>query len=183
MAAGVIFEEVHCKTIINRVNIPGWHFRWTINHYRGCQHACVYCFARGTHQYLGYDSGRDFESRIVVKVNAAQVLREELRRPAWARELIVLGTACDPYQQAELKYGITRGLLQVLAQFAQPVHALTKSPSAVRDLILQVKEYERLTIRAAVERSESLAVGALARNPLVAGPDLAQRLWRALEVA
>jgi DNA repair photolyase len=60
MASGVIFEEITCKTIINRVNVPGWYFRWTINPYRGCQHACVYCFARPTHQYLGYDSGRDF---------------------------------------------------------------------------------------------------------------------------
>lgn len=136
MASGVIFEEVQCKTIINKVNVPGWHFRWTINPYRGCQHACVYCFARPTHQYLGYDSGRDFESRIIVKVNAAEVLRDELRRPGWKRELIVLGTACDPYQQAEMKYGITRALLQVLLAFEQPVHALTKSPSVTRDLDL-----------------------------------------------
>jgi DNA repair photolyase len=88
----------------------------------------VYCFARGTHEYLGYDAGRDFESLIVVKTNAAQVLRQQLRRPGWKRELIALGTACDPYQQAELKYGITRGILQVLLAFQQPVHMLTKSP-------------------------------------------------------
>lgn len=133
MASGVIFEEIECKTIINRVNVPGWYFQWTINPYRGCQHACVYCFARPTHQYLGYDSGRDFESRIVVKTNAAQVLEEQLRKPSWRRELIALGTACDPYQQAELKYGITRSILQVLLRFQQPVHTLTKSPSITRD--------------------------------------------------
>lgn len=134
MPSGIIFEEIECKSIINKTNAPGMPFNYTINPYRGCQHACVYCFARGTHEYLGYDSGRDFESRIVVKVNAAQVLRQELRRPSWRRELIVLGTACDPYQQAELKYGITRQMLEVLAQFAQPVHALTKSPAVTRDL-------------------------------------------------
>ena len=129
MAAGVVFEEIECKTIINKVNVPGWYFNWSINPYRGCQHACVYCFARGTHEYLGYDSGRDFESRIIVKTNAAQAARRQLSARGWRRELIALGTACDPYQQAEIKYEVTRGILKVLLDFAQPVHALTKSPS------------------------------------------------------
>jgi len=134
MASGVTFEEIECKTIINKAVTP-W-FQWSINPYRGCQHACTYCFARGTHEYLGYDAGRDFESRIVVKTNAAQVLRQQLRKLTWKRELIVLGTACDPYQQAEMKYGITRGILEMLLEFAQPVHMLTKSPSVLRDIDL-----------------------------------------------
>jgi DNA repair photolyase len=134
MASGITFEEIECKTIVNKTVTP-W-FQWSINPYRGCQHACTYCFARGTHEYLGYDAGRDFESRIVVKTNAAQVLRQQLRKPSWKRELIVLGTACDPYQQAEMKYGITRGLLEVMLEFQQPVHMLTKSPSVLRDLEL-----------------------------------------------
>jgi DNA repair photolyase len=134
MASGITFEEIECKTIINKTVTP-W-FQWSINPYRGCQHACTYCFARGTHEYLGYDAGRDFESRIVVKTNAPQVLCQQLRRPSWKRELIVLGTACDPYQQAEMKYGITRGILEVMLEFAQPVHMLTKSPSVLRDLEL-----------------------------------------------
>ncbi len=83
MASGIIFEEIECKTIINKTNTPGLGFNWSINPYRGCQHACVYCFARGTHEYLGYDSGRDFESRIIVKTNAATALAEQLRRPGW----------------------------------------------------------------------------------------------------
>ena len=134
MASGITFEEIECKTIINKTVTP-W-FQWSINPYRGCQHACVYCFARGTHEYLGYDSGRDFESRIVVKTNAARVLRQQLSKPGWKRELIVLGTACDPYQQAEMKYGITRGIVEVMLEFQQPVHMLTKSPSVLRDLEL-----------------------------------------------
>ncbi len=134
MPSNLIFEEIQCKSLINRVQAPGMGFRWSINPYRGCQHACVYCFARGTHQYLGYDSGRDFDTRIVVKVNAPEVLRQELRRPGWQRELIVLGTACDPYQQAEAKYAITRRILQTMADFAQPVHMLTKSPLVTRDI-------------------------------------------------
>src|SRR5437667_237516 len=132
MASGVVFEEIECKSIINKTNTPGLGFNLSINPYRGCQHACVYCFARGTHEYLGYDSGRDFESRIIVKINAATVLAEQLRRPGWRREVIALGTACDPYQQAELKYGITRAILKVLLQYEQPVHMLTKSPSVLR---------------------------------------------------
>ncbi|MEO8457851.1 MAG: radical SAM protein [Chloroflexota bacterium] len=136
MPSGITFEEIECKTIINRVQAPGMGFSYTINPYRGCQHACIYCFARGTHEYLGYDSGRDFESRIVVKMNAATVLRQQLRRPSWKRELIVLGTACDPYQQAEIKYGITHRILEVMLDFAQPVHMLTKSTAVVRDLEL-----------------------------------------------
>ena len=133
MAAGVIFEEIECKSIINRVQATGMPFKWSINPYLGCQHACVYCFARSTHQYLGYDSGRDFDSRIIVKTNGAAVLQEQLRRPGWTREMILLGTACDPYQQAEIKYGITRSILEVLFRFAQPVHMLTKSPTVLRD--------------------------------------------------
>jgi DNA repair photolyase len=136
MASGVTFEEIQCKTIINNTNTPGFGFRWSVNPYRGCQHACVYCFARGTHEYLGYDAGRDFESRIVVKTNAAEILRQQLSKPSWKRELIVLGTACDPYQQAEMKYGITRAILEVMLEFEQPVHMLTKSPSVLRDLDL-----------------------------------------------
>jgi DNA repair photolyase len=134
MASGIVFEEIECKTIINKTVTP-W-FQWSINPYRGCQHACTYCFARGTHEYLGYDSGRDFESRIVVKTNAANVLRQQLSKPAWKREVIVLGTACDPYQQAEMKYEITRKILEVLLDFRQPVHMLTKSPSVLRDIDL-----------------------------------------------
>jgi DNA repair photolyase len=129
----VIFEEIECKSAINRVNVQNMPFRWTLNPYRGCQHACTYCFARGTHAYLGYDSGRDFESRIIVKVNAAEALRQDLSRESWRREMIAIGTACDPYQQAELKYSLTHRILRVLREFANPASITTKSPNIVRD--------------------------------------------------
>ncbi|HZP57606.1 MAG TPA: radical SAM protein [Dehalococcoidia bacterium] len=129
----VIFEEIECKTALNRVNVPNWPFRWTLNPYRGCQHACAYCFARGTHEYLGYDSGRDFETRVVVKMNVPQALRSDLSRAGWRREPIAIGTACDPYQQAELKYGLTHRILRVLREFANPAGIVTKSPHVVRD--------------------------------------------------
>jgi DNA repair photolyase len=129
----VIFEEIECKSAINRVNVPNMPFRWTLNPYRGCQHACVYCFARGTHEFLGYDSGRDFETRVIVKVNAPEMLRQDLARPGWRRESITVGTACDPYQQAELKYSLTHRILRVMRDFANPVSIVTKSPHVIRD--------------------------------------------------
>ncbi|MBF6599858.1 MAG: radical SAM protein [Dehalococcoidia bacterium] len=129
----VIFEEIACKTALNRVNVHNLPFRWTLNPYRGCQHACTYCFARATHAYLGYDTGRDFETRIIVKVNAADALRQDLSRPGWRGEMIAVGTACDPYQQAELKYSLTHRILRVLGDFANPVSITTKSPHVVRD--------------------------------------------------
>jgi DNA repair photolyase len=129
----IIFEEIECKTAVNRVNVHNMPFRWTLNPYRGCQHACTYCFARGTHEFLGYDAGRDFETRIVVKVNAPNALRSDLARPSWRREMIAIGTACDPYQQAELKYSLTHRILRVLREFANPASITTKSPNVVRD--------------------------------------------------
>ena len=129
----VIFEEIECKSALNRVAAPNMPFRWTLNPYRGCQHACTYCFARGTHEFLGYDSGRDFETRVVVKVNAPEMLRQDLSRESWRRELVAIGTACDPYQQAELKYGLTHRILKVMAERANPVSLITKSPHIIRD--------------------------------------------------
>lgn len=129
----VIFEEIECKSAVNRVAAGNMPFRWTLNPYRGCQHACTYCFARGTHEFLGYDAGRDFETRVVVKVNAPEMLRKDLSREGWRRELIAVGTACDPYQPAELKYSLTHRLLKVLRDAANPASIITKSPFIVRD--------------------------------------------------
>ncbi len=130
----VIFEEIECKSALNKVAAAGMPFRWTLNPYRGCQHACTYCFARGTHEYLGYNSERDFETRVVVKTNAPEMLRQDLGRPGWQRELVAIGTACDPYQAAELKYSLTHRLLKVMRDFANPMSIITKSPAIVRDV-------------------------------------------------
>ncbi|HEY8173194.1 MAG TPA: radical SAM protein [Dehalococcoidia bacterium] len=132
----VIFEEIECKSAVNRVALPGGNsmpFRWSLNPYRGCQHACTYCFARGTHEFLGYDAGRDFETRVIVKVNAPEMLRRDITRESWRRELIAIGTACDPYQPAELKYSLTHRILKVLRDCANPMSIITKSPFIVRD--------------------------------------------------
>lgn len=102
---GITFHEVLCKSALNKVpNAAALPFRYTVNGYRGCSHACRYCFARPTHEYLDFNPGTDFDTQVVVKTNVAAVLRHELRRPSWRRETVALGTNTDPYQRAEGRY-------------------------------------------------------------------------------
>ena len=133
MAAAQV-TEIHCKTLINRVNAPDFPFRWTLNPYRGCRHACRYCYARSTHQYWGMDAGVDFESQIFAKVNAPAVLRHELSRPRWSREPIVIGTASDPYEPAEAQYRLTRQILEAMVEFRNPASITTKGTLVKRDI-------------------------------------------------
>jgi DNA repair photolyase len=133
---GMTFYEVAAKSIINHVPGDRYGFNWTINPYRGCSHACSYCFARPTHSYLDFDTGRDFETKIVVKVNAAQLLRRELRRPSWSGELIAMGTNTDPYQRAEGHYKLMRAILTELNAARNPYSILTKGTLIQRDLDL-----------------------------------------------
>jgi DNA repair photolyase len=134
---GITFYEVRAKSIINRVpeasRVP---FRWTINPYRGCSHSCLYCFARNTHNYLDLDSGEDFNSKIVVKVNAAERLRKELAASSWKGEHIAMGTNVDPYQRAEGRYRLMPGILEALRDAANPFSILTKGSLILRDLDL-----------------------------------------------
>jgi len=104
--AGLTFHEVLARSALNKVpgaaRVP---FEWTVNPYRGCSHACTYCFARRTHSYLELDTGADFDTQIVVKVNVVTVLRRELARPSWQRDPVALGTNTDPYQRARAAIG------------------------------------------------------------------------------
>ena len=133
--SGVTCIEVEAKSILNRVpaasQVP---FDWTINPYRGCMHACVYCFARPTHTYLDMNAGRDFETKIVVKINAPDVLRRELARPSWKGEHVAMGTGTDPYQRAEGRYRLMREILGVLASARNPFSVLTKGTLILRDV-------------------------------------------------
>jgi DNA repair photolyase len=132
--AGMEFLHVNARTIINTVPAESrMPFRHTINPYRGCSHACVYCFARPTHDYLGLGIGTDFERKIVVKVNAVERLRAELRAPAWDGDHIAMGTNTDPYQHAEGKYHLTRGIVEALSGARNPFSILTKSTLILRD--------------------------------------------------
>jgi DNA repair photolyase len=163
------FYEIQARSVLNQV--PGssrMPFRWTINPYRGCTHACTYCFARPTHTYLGFDAGRDFEREIVVKVNAPEVLRVELARPSWSGEHVAMGTNTDPYQWVEGRYRLMVGIWEALRDAAggagNPCSVLTKSPLLLRDLPLMLQIAQRTTIGA------SLSI-----------PTLDERAWRATE--
>lgn len=122
------------KTIINYNDSPDISFDRSINPYRGCEHGCTYCFARPTHTYLGYSAGLDFESRILIKPEAAALLKKELAKPSYQCAPIAMGTNTDPYQPLERKYGITRQILEVLAEHDHPVTIVTKSALIERDL-------------------------------------------------
>ncbi|ALX66241.1 Rv2578c family radical SAM protein [Microbacterium sp. XT11] len=145
--AGMTFHEVLSKSALNKV--PGasrMPFGWTINPYRGCSHACVYCFARGTHEYLDLDGGADFDSQIVVKVNVVEVLQRELRRGSWEHETVALGTNTDPYQRAEGRYKLMPGIIEALAASGTPLSILTKGTLIRRDIPLLVKAAHRVSV-------------------------------------
>ena len=142
------FLHVTAKRILNHVpsgsRAPT---NWTINVYRGCSHACAYCFARPTHEYLGLNIGEDFDRKIVVKINAVERVRAELADPRWAHEPVAMGTNTDPYQRAEAKYRLTRGIVEALAEHGNPFSILTKSPLVTRDLDLIAVAAERADVR------------------------------------
>jgi DNA repair photolyase len=146
---GITFIESEAKSIINRVPGGALPFDWTINPYRGCSHACVYCFARPTHAYLDMNAGRDFETKIVVKVNAPEVLRRELAARRWKGEHIAMGTNTDPYQRAEGRYRLMRGILEALADHRNPFSILTKGTLILRDVDLLTRAAEVAPVSAA----------------------------------
>ncbi len=156
---GMEFFHVNARTIVNKVpassKMPNGY---TINAYRGCSHACTYCFARPTHAYLGLGIGEDFERKIVVKVNAVEALRAELRSPRWKGDPIAMGTSTDPYQKAEGKYHLTQGIVGVLAEAGNPFSILTKSTLVLRDLALLADAAARTRVRLA------LSIGTLERD-------------------
>jgi DNA repair photolyase len=162
---GVTFYEIRAKSIINRVpeasRVP---FRWTINPYRGCLMQCRYCFARNTHTYLDMDYGEDFNTQIVVKVNAGERLRKELSAKSWKREHIAMGTNVDPYQRAEGRYRLMRGILSALRDFENPFSILTKGTWILRDIDLLQQAAE------VTEVGANVSVGCVDRD-----------LWRAVE--
>lgn len=133
--AGITFHEVLARSALNKVpDAAALPFRWTVNPWRGCAHACVYCFARRTHSYLELDTGRGFDTQVIVKTNVADVLRRELARPSWQRETVALGTNTDPYQRAEGRYRLMPGVLAALADAGTPFSILTKGTLLRRDL-------------------------------------------------
>lgn len=131
-----VFEEIATKKMITKAFASGWEggWRYTVNCYRGCIHGCTYCFARRYHEFLGYGAGTDFETKIVVKPNAPQVLREELKKTRQKMPHVDFSFATDPYLPLEASYELTRKCLQVCADFGVPVGVITKSPLVTRDI-------------------------------------------------
>src|SRR3954465_839996 len=181
------FYEIRAKSALNRVpkqsQVP---FRWTVNPYRGCSHACLYCFARPRgpspllgggfppsfsssppppHKSLDMNAGRDFEKEIVVKVNVPEVLRRELARPSWKREHVALGTNTDPYQWVEARHKLMPGIWEAFRDFRNPCSILTKSPLLLRDLPLM----------------KEIAATGVAITANLSVPPLDEKAWRATE--
>src|SRR5689334_16452769 len=162
---GITFYEVRARSILNQVpkasRVP---FRWTINPYRGCSHACVYCFARNTHTYLEFDSGADFDTQIVVKINAAERLRHELAAPGWRGEHVAMGTNVDCYQRAEGRYRLMPGIPEALRDAQNPFSILTNGALVLRDLDLLRQA------RAVTDVTVNVSIGLLDRE-----------MWRSVE--
>jgi DNA repair photolyase len=145
------------KSVITRNNSPDVGFETSLNPYRGCEHGCIYCYARPTHEYLGFSAGLDFESKIMVKTSAPELLRAELESPRWQPQTLVLSGVTDPYQPVERKLGITRGCLEVLARFRNPVAIITKNRLVTRDvdLLRQLAAHNGVAVNISVTSLDS----------------------------
>jgi DNA repair photolyase len=145
------------RSLITRNSSPDVGFETSINPYRGCEHGCIYCYARPTHEYLGFSAGLDFESKIMVKMNAADLLRAELESPRWRPQTLVMSGVTDPYQPVERKLCITRGCLEVLAKFRNPVAIITKNRLVTRDIDLlgYLAKYNAVAVNVSVTSLDS----------------------------
>src|SRR5437870_1959723 len=130
------FLKDRTSTIISYNDSPDVGFEASVNPYRGCEHGCIYCYARPTHEYLGFSAGLDFETKIMVKEDAPKLLRAELSSPRWTPKVIAMSGVTDPYQPVERRLKLTRACLEVLAQFRNPVVIITKNNLVTRDVDL-----------------------------------------------
>src|SRR2546428_9101507 len=172
-----VYED-HTREILAHNDSPDVGFSWSVNPYRGCFHACAYCYARPTHEYLGLGAGTDFERKITVKPQAPQLLREAFERPSWKGELVVFSGVTDCYQPLEASYRLTRGCLEVCAEYRNPAGIITKSPLIERDLdvLQQLQRDARVSVSVSIpiwDRGHAHAI-----EPYVATP---QRRMKAIE--
>lgn len=128
------YLETHPKTILNQVHSADIPLEWSMNPYQGCEHGCIYCYARNTHPYWGYSAGLDFERKILVKRNAAELLEKELKKKSWKAAPVMFAGNTDIYQPAERKFGVTRACLEVFWKYRHPVGLITKNSLVLRDL-------------------------------------------------
>lgn len=140
------YIEVHPKTILNKVDSPDIGFSFSLNPYQGCEHGCVYCYARNTHPYWGYSAGMDFERKILIKKDAPKILADTIKKKSWKTVPLMLAGNTDIYQPAEKEYQLTRQILEVCWKYRYPVGLITKNSMVLRDLdILKQLASERLT--------------------------------------
>ncbi len=177
-----IFEE-HPKSIIARNQSPDISFDRSINPYRGCEHGCVYCYARPSHAYMGLSPGLDFESKLFIKPNAAALLREELTAPNYTPRTIALGANTDPYQPIERTYRITRAVLEVLSEFNHPVGIVTKSALVLRDLDILTSMAQRGLVKVAISLTTLDGKLARAMEPRASTPAKRLEALRVLSAA
>jgi DNA repair photolyase len=178
-----IYMRDPTRTIIATNDSPDVGFEASVNPYRGCEHGCIYCFARPTHEYLGFSAGLDFESKILVKEDAPTLLRDELNKKSWVPKTIAISGVTDPYQPVERKLGITRGCLAVLADFRNPVGIITKNHLVTRDVDLLGELAQFNAVRVFV--SITTLDGELARTmePRTSSPELRLDAVRTLAAA
>lgn len=145
------------KSIITRNTSPDVGFETSLNPYRGCEHGCIYCYARPTHEYVGFSAGLDFESKILVKLNAPELLHAELESQRWQPQTLVLSGVTDPYQPVEKKLRITRGCLEVLAKFRNPVGIITKNRLVTRDIdvLCELAKFNAVAVNVSVTSLDS----------------------------
>jgi DNA repair photolyase len=141
-----VFEETATRSIITHNKSPDVGFEYSINCYRGCSHACSYCFSRPTHEYLGFGAGTDFERKLVVKVRAPELLRQELMKPSWKGDELVFSFTSDPYVPLESHYKLTRKCLEVCLEFRNPASIVTKSALVRRDIDILVELNNQATV-------------------------------------
>lgn len=161
------------REILSRNDSPDLPFRWSVNPYRGCFHACAYCYARPSHEYWGFGAGTDFESKIVVKEDAPRLLRRAFEKPSWHGELIVFSGNTDCYQPIEAEYGLTRACLQVCADYRNPVGIITKGALVLRDLDVLMQLHREAWVL--VYFSISFASDEMARTVESQAPSITKR--------
>ncbi len=169
-----VVTEVHrdrSRTVINRVDSPDVGFDWTVNPYRGCEHGCIYCYARPDHEKLGFSAGLDFETKIIAKLDAPALLAKELARPGWRGEPIAMAGVTDVYQPVERKLEITRGCLRVMAACGQPVSITTKGGLITRDIDLLSRLVAHDAVRVAISITTLDSALAAALEPRAASPN------------
>jgi len=178
-----VFLPDNSRTLIRENDSPDVPFRYSINPYRGCEHGCVYCYARPTHETLGMNAGLDFESKILVKYDAVELLRRELNHPKWQPESITISGVTDCYQPAERKFKLTRGILEVMLEARQPVTLITKNSLLTRDIDILAPMAERSLVAAAISITTLDAELARTLEPRTATPQAKLRAIRELLAA